>query len=190
MFMNDEYRVIDDLARNHFANVVWTHKIQEKQAEIYESKYNLLATINIISASLTSAGVISTFFVDPMWVKLISTITAFVTTAISAYLTSFDYKGMAMANKVVATKLVMQRDNLLILLAKIKFRQQSVQVLTTEFNMLQKRTHDIYIDAPNTTSKAVGMAEISLKYNKDGTYTDAEVDKLLPNSLRRENNNE
>ena len=188
--MDNEYRAIDDLVRNHFANVVWTHKIQEKQAEIYEARYKLLATTNIVTASLTSAGVFSTVFVDPTWVKIVSTIAAFVTTAISAYLTSFDYKSMARANKVAATKLVALRDELLILLEKIKFRQQPIQELTAEFDALQKRIHDVYTNAPNTTSKAVDMAEVSLKSNKDGTYTDAEIDSLLPNSLKRENNYE
>ena len=51
-FMDNEYRAIDDLVRNHFANVVWTHKIQEKQAEVYEARYKLLATTNIVTASL------------------------------------------------------------------------------------------------------------------------------------------
>lgn len=183
--MADEYRILDDLVRNHYANVVWTHKIQEKQAEIYEVYHKRLATTNIITASLTSAGVFSAIFINPTWLKIISAIASFITTAISAYLTAFDYKSMAIANKATATKLVGLRDELLVLLAKIKFRQQTVQQLTEEFDALQQRVHDVYTDAPNTTPKAVDKAEISLKVNKDGTYTDADIDLLLPNALRR-----
>ena len=65
--MDEKVRVLEDVARNLFANVVWTHKIQEKQAEIYEHRFKWLSVINIIFAALTSAGIVSTIFVDPTW---------------------------------------------------------------------------------------------------------------------------
>ena len=61
--MQDDYTTLEDLVRTQYANVFWTHKIQEKQAEIYESRHKLFSWINIISASLTSAGIISIVFV-------------------------------------------------------------------------------------------------------------------------------
>lgn len=56
--MKDDYTTLEDLVRTQYANVFWTHKIQEKQAEIYESRHKLFSWVNIISASLTSAGII------------------------------------------------------------------------------------------------------------------------------------
>ena len=41
--MDEKVRVLEDVARNLFANVVWTHKIQEKQAEIYEHRFKWLS---------------------------------------------------------------------------------------------------------------------------------------------------
>lgn len=57
--MQDDYTTLEDVVRAQYANVFWTHKIQEKQAEIYEFRHKLFSWINIISASLTSAGIIS-----------------------------------------------------------------------------------------------------------------------------------
>ena len=57
-----DYQVLLDLARQNFASVVWTHKVQEKQADIYAESYAKLQTINIIAASITSCGIASTIF--------------------------------------------------------------------------------------------------------------------------------
>lgn len=67
-----DYEKLEDSVRNSYGSVVWSHKIQEKQADIYSNKYKILETINIATASLTSAGIIAIIFVDPFWLKLIS----------------------------------------------------------------------------------------------------------------------
>ena len=188
--MDEKVRVLEDVARNLFANVVWTHKIQEKQAEIYEHRFKLLSVINIIFAALTSAGIVSTIFVDPTWLKVASAIVAFVTTALSAFMALYDYKSMAKANKSTATKLVCARDDLLTCLAKIKIGENPTQVMTEDFEKIQNRIHEIYSDAPNTSDKAVSKATTSIKKNKDGTYSDEEIDALLPDSLKRRQTDE
>ena len=42
--------------------------------------------------------------------------------------------------------------------------------------------------APNTTPKAVERAHQALKIQNDNTYTDDEIDSLLPAELREGNN--
>lgn len=184
-FMDDEYRALDDLARISFANIVWTHKIQEKQADTYEHQYKVLTTLNIIAASLTSAGILSITAFDHIWIKLLSTFISFIATAITAYLTSFDYKNMAQSTKTIAVKLVTLRDEMLVLLAKIKFKQLPTEELAKEFYAIQERVHMVYSEAPNTTNQAVRKADTAINERKDGIYTDEEIDRLLPQSLRR-----
>ena len=49
-------QVLLDEVRQNFASVVWTHKIQEKQADIYASRYKMFETCNNIFAGFTSCG--------------------------------------------------------------------------------------------------------------------------------------
>ena len=72
--MEAQYQQLEDLVRARYASVAWTHKIQEKQAEIYDSRYSIMATINIVAATITSVGIISLLFTDQSWVKFASTI--------------------------------------------------------------------------------------------------------------------
>ena len=108
--MEKEYKALEDQVRTRYASVAWTHKIQEKQAEIYDKRYAIIATINILAASITSAGIVSTFFTDGTVLKVISAIVSFITVFLTALLKSFDYQSMAKANKTAATKLVILRD--------------------------------------------------------------------------------
>ena len=135
--MQDDYTTLEDVVRAQYANVFWTHKIQEKQAEIYEFRHKLFSWINIISASLTSAGIISIVFVDQFWIKLVSAIVSFVTTTMSALLATFDYKNLAKSNKTAATKLVCYRNELLSLLGRIRIKEICKAVYTKHIRTLQ-----------------------------------------------------
>lgn len=183
--MENDYITLEDLVRTQYANVFWAHKIQEKQAEIYEFFHKLFSWTNIISASITSAGIIAVVFADKFWLKFASAIVSFITTAISGLLATFDYKSLAKANKATATKLVCYRNELLLLLGKIKTKEQPAQELFGEFEVLQRQIHIVYQDAPNTTDRAVKKAEKAINEDKDGTYSDEKIDRLLPDSLKR-----
>lgn len=61
--MQNNYQILLDEVRQNFASVVWTHKVQEKQADIYAKHYKRLETANIIAAALTSCGIVSVIFV-------------------------------------------------------------------------------------------------------------------------------
>lgn len=182
--MKNDYTILEDIVRTQYANVFWSHKIQEKQAEIYEFRHKLFSWINIIFASLASAGIISIVFVDQFWIKLASAIVSFIATTFSALLATFDYKSLAKVNKSAATNLVCCRNNLFSLLGKIKLQQQPIQELYEEFEFQQEQLHKVYQNAPNTTNHAVKKAGKAIKDNKDGTYTDEEIDNILPDSLK------
>ena len=55
--MDEEYIILEDSVRNTFGGVIWSHKIQEKQADIYSSQYKYMETAKIVAASLTSVGI-------------------------------------------------------------------------------------------------------------------------------------
>ena len=180
-----DYQVLLDLARQNFASVVWTHKIQEKQADIYETNYKKLETINIILASLTSAGLLSLLFTESSFCfKFITTIISFFTLAITGYLKCFDLRSLVLNHKSCATNLLIIRNDMLKLIADIHLHQKSIQNLSDEFDSIMERLNKIYLEAPITTDNAVNKASIALKLKKDYTYTDEEIDCFLPRELK------
>ena len=112
---------------------------------------------------------------------------SFVTATMSALLATFDYKNLAKSNKTAATKLVCYRNELLSLLGRIRIKEKSAKELFDEFEHLQSNIHEAYLDAPNTTNRAVAKAGKAINESKDGTYSDEEIDRLLPDTLKRRN---
>lgn len=88
--MIDDYSVLEDSVRNSYDSIVWSHKIQEKQSDIYAEKFKRMETVNIFAASLTSVGIIAMIFTDPLWLKLISALISFATVFITAYYKTLD----------------------------------------------------------------------------------------------------
>lgn len=96
-----EYKILLDVVRQSYASVVWTHKIQEKQADIYSERKNFLETVNIIVATLTSCGVTSIVVnKDSFVLKLITFVLSFITVAITAYFKNVDLKSLQKQHKM------------------------------------------------------------------------------------------
>lgn len=185
--MIENYKMLEDVVRDSYASVVWSHKIQEKQADIYAEKYKKMETVNIGAASLTSVGIVALIFTDPLWLKLVSALISFATVYITAYFKSFDLQKFITSHKAAANKLIAVRDQYKVLLTEIKLKVDSVENLLARYKELVEKTDAIYLEAPTTTDEAVGKASKALKIKKDNTFTDAEIDSFLPLSLRREN---
>ncbi len=185
--MIENYKMLEDVVRDSYASVVWSHKIQEKQADIYAEKFKKMETVNIGAASLTSVGIVALIFTDPLWLKLVSALISFATVYITAYFKSFDLQKFITSHKAAANKLIAVRDQYKVLLTEIKLKVDSVENLLARYKELVEKTDAIYLEAPTTTDEAVGKASKALKIKKDNTFTDAEIDSFLPLSLRREN---
>lgn len=185
--MIENYKMLEDVVRDSYASVVWSHKIQEKQADIYAEKFKKMETVNIGAASLTSVGIVALIFTDPLWLKLVSALISFATVYITAYFKSFDLQKFITSHKAAANKLIAVRDQYKVLLTEIKLKEDSVENLLARYKELVEKTDAIYLEAPTTTDEAVDKASKALKIKKDNTFTDAEIDSFLPLSLRREN---
>lgn len=181
--MEDEYQILLDEVRQTFASVVWTHKIQEKQADIYAIQYKWLETINVIAAAATSCGIITTIFIDKMVAKIITACLSFCALAITAYFKSFDLKNMENRHRIAANEFVVIRDHLLHIITELHMHKD-IDEITEKYEEVIKDLDDAFLNAPSTTTKAAHIAAKALNENNEYTYTDEEIDHFLPSHLR------
>ncbi len=181
--MSDKLNILENTVRVSFAGVVWSHKIQEKQADICGQKYKKLETVRIIASSLTAVGIIGIVFVDGLWLKLASSLVSFVAVVISALFKSFSTQELSSAHKKAAYTLLIVRDKYQHLLMEIRVGIKSFDELDNEYSKLESEKHQAYSDSPNTSDKAVKLASQALKIIGDNTYTDDEINNFLPKSL-------
>ncbi len=186
MFVADQNNILEDAVRDMFARAVWSHKIQEKQADIYQKQYKWMETVSVICSSLTSFGILSTIFNDRLWIKIVSTILSFATVFVAAYFKSFDLNKLQKAHKEVANKLLIVRNEITVLLTSIKLKEKSVAELEDMYRSLMDKSNEVYRDAPTTTEKAVKLARKSLQVKGDNTFSKEEIDLFLPVALQKE----
>ena len=161
----NEYQVLLDIVRQNYASVVWTHKIQIKQADIYATRYRRLENFNVILAAATSCGAVSIFAdQDSFVLKIATVILSFITTAVTTYLKCFDLKAMEKQHKDAAEHFLVVRNELLHLIGEIHMQEKSVNELDEKFHGIEETLNALYLSAPSTTDDAVVAASIAVSY--------------------------
>ncbi len=183
---NLSYATLEDVVRQNYATVVWTHKIQEKQGDLDQKKYHAMEVINIICALLTTAGVVGMFFESCIWVKLATALCSFATIFCGAYFKSFNVQETIEKHRIAAQKLLEIRNKMILLIAKIQLKNGRADELMKEYEILLNELHRIYETAPSTSNKAVDEATTALFDKQDYTFSDNEIDRFLPNDLRKD----
>ena len=182
---NNKLNILESEIRKTFASVVWSHKIQEKQSDLHYGKYKFFETLNIIITTLTSVGVFSSLINNSYILKLISTILAFSSLFITLYFYSFDLNNRWKYNKDTANKLLKIRNKLELLLVYLKIEIISLEDIKNEYESISDTLYEIYDSAPQTTNKAVKLAEIALINSRDNTFSEEQIDSFLPKYLRK-----
>lgn len=180
----ETYQTLLDVVRQNFASVVWTHKIQEKQADIFAEQYGLLETINIIAAAVTSCGIIGSVFSDCLLIKIIAAILSFITLSITAYFKSFDLVSRQKQNKDAANQFLVIRNELLQVIADIHMKQKDAEEINENYQKIMGKLNELYVSAPSTSDKAVNRASEALNVNREYTYSEEDIDKFLPPALK------
>lgn len=180
----NHYQIILDEVRQNYASVVWAHKVQEKQSDIYLVRYKWIEIINILAGSLTSCGIITTIFIDTLLMKIITAVLSFVTIFIAAYYKSFDLKALQKHHKEAANHFIVERNNLLNIITDLHLMKKSPEEIQQDYDKVMSRINELYINAPTTSDKALKLAKKALSINKEYTYSDDEIDNFLPNSLK------
>lgn len=178
--MADKYNILEDAVRDMYARAVWSHKIQEKQADIYQKQHKRMVIANIFITALTSAGIISTIFCDQFWIKLLSTFLSFASIFFTLYLKLFDLNNQMKAHKDAANNILIVRNEIFCLITSIKLREKSISDLEDRYHELMDKANMTYKEAPSTTDKAVKLAKKALQVKGDNTFSAEEIDLYLP----------
>ncbi|HCL4436927.1 TPA: SLATT domain-containing protein [Clostridium botulinum] len=177
--------ILESQLRQIFASVVWTHKIQEKQADIYLKRYNRLERSRILLSALTSSGIFAVVFVDNFRLKIITAGVSAVSLYINTYFKSYDLKSLQKKHKGSAIELLEIREDLMSVLCDVAIGKYSEEELFKKRDEFLERKIEIAKNALDAGDKAVKEASNSLKIREDNTYSDNEIDSYLPILARK-----
>lgn len=172
------------VAREMYGRVAYTHKTHEKDREICSRKARREKWTNVVIVGLTTiAAVAGAVFNDRCMFVVTSVLGAF-GTAFVVYQLSFNACKMESDHRNAAKKLLSLRERYLMLIMKMMIDKSSLAELYSDLHALQVETSIVYENAPDTSAEAYAMAGSGLSECEELTFSEEEIDRLLPNSLR------
>jgi hypothetical protein len=178
--------ILEAQLRELYGRTVWTHKTQEKCADILRAKNHNMKILQIILSALTTTGILITVFGENEIVGIISAILSAILFTLNAYFQKYDLGEIAQKHSESASDIWDIREQYLSLLTDLNSGILNLEQASGKRDKLQNDLFNVYKGAPRTLSKAYKKATEALKMNEELTFSKEEINNLLPKELRRE----
>ena len=189
--------MIESQVRQCYGRVVYSHKAQEKCADILLRRLSQIKVWQILLSAITTAGFIAVIFGEDVLgavlstehVTLIGTVIGAVCSTsllvLNAYTKDYDLGEMAQKHRRAAVDIWLIREKYLSLITDLRVGLEPIEQIITCRDTLLVELHRIYTGAPGTTYKAYKKAQKALQQCEEMTFSDNEIDGMLPSDFAR-----
>lgn len=137
----------------------------------------------IVLSAITTSGFVVAIFSDDNNASILGAIVSLALLILNTYIKNFDLSGIAQEHKKASDLLWKIREEYVSLLTD--FEMLDSNDIRNKRNELQERTSEVYSNSPRTDAKSYTAAQKALKTEEEQTFSEAEIDIMLPNSIRR-----
>lgn len=177
---------LESQIRELYGRTVWTHKTQEKCADILKGRNHWLKITQIFLSALTTTGILITLFGDNRNVAIASAVVSAILLFVNTYFQKYDLGEISEKHSKAASDIWKVREDYLSILTDLVSGDVPVNQIRDRRDKLSDELVNIYKGAPRTISKAYKEATKALKENEELTFSDSEIDKILPTELKKE----
>lgn len=178
--------ILEAQLRELYGRIVWTHKTQEKCADILRARNHNMKIIQIILSALTTTGILITVFGENQIVGIVSAVLSAILFTLNTYFQKYDLGEIAQKHSESASDIWNIREQYLSLLTDLNSDILNLEQVSEKRDELQNDLFNVYKGTPRTLSKAYKKATDALKINEELTFSKEEINNLLPMELRRE----
>jgi hypothetical protein len=177
--------ILESQIRECLGRVVYSHKTQEKCADIVLTLHKRLKLFLILISAVVTTTLLIKLFGDQEWALMLGVVLSTILFGLNTYMKDYDLGEISQKHTNAANELWDIRETYLSLLTDIKANQLSINQIINQRDDLQKRLYNIYCGSPRTNFKAYKEASKALNINEELTFSDKEIDAFLPKELRR-----
>lgn len=181
--MTDDLIPLLATARELYARAVWSHKVHEKEREIWSDKVCTMNRVNIVLTGTTTISAVISASLKPIWALIATAVFAAASVSFAVWQTSFDPAAKEAKHRVTAKELLWVREQFLLFIASCQSATPPEQP-GRHLDMLTRELTAVYKFAPDTSPAAYAAAEKMLK-SGHFTFSDDEIDGFLPTDLRK-----
>ena len=181
----DPRDVIEGQLRECYGRVVYSHKTHEKCADILLDRLGNIKLGQIVLSSATTAGFIAAIFGAGTVGAVTGVGISTTLLVLNAYTKNYDLGALAQKHRRAAADLWLIREKYLALITDLRVGEEGLVNITNRRDALLVDLHGVYSGAPSTTYQAYKKAQEALQQYEEMTFSDAEIDALLPRELRK-----
>ena len=177
-------KYLEDQLRVSFGRVTYSHKTQEKCADILLFWSFIIKVTQIVLSAVSSVSIFSTFFGVGVYGSIVGGLLAAILCALNLLTKESNLGEFAQKHRTTASDLWLIRERFLSLLTDLRTGNIALEEIQKERDILLTNLGAIYSVAPSTNSRAYQQARKALKYDEEMTFSEQEIDAFLPNSLK------
>ena len=183
--MTESEILLESQIREIYGRVVYTHKTHEKCADLLKRRSDRIKLSEIILSALTTTTLLVVLLGEGKLVQFIAAFFSTILLALTLYTKDINLLEIVQKHKKAAQDILEIRESLLSLLVDIRIGNKEIEQLQQIRDGLNEKLMNTYRGAPKTINKAYQSASKALKKNEEFTFSVSEIDKFLPESLRR-----
>ena len=184
----DPRNLIEGQVRECYGRVVYSHKTHEKCADILLERLGKIKLWQIVLSSITTAGFILAIFGGGPVGAVIGVLVSTALLVLNAYTKNYDLGELAQKHRQAAADLWLIREKYLALVTDLRVGKEPLEKIMNRRDTLLEDLHGVYSEAPSMTCQAYKKAQEALQQYEEMTFSDTEIDALLPRELRKSTN--
>lgn len=181
----EQSRILEAQLRQLFGSATYSHKTQEKCADIFLRNLSIVKWGQIILSAASTAGFVSALLETGVIGSIVASAFAAILLALNLYTKDRDLAELAVKHRKAASDIWLVREKFLSLITDLKIGGKPLATIQRERDILTEQLHSTYSTAPSATSRAYQKAQKALKWGEEMTFSDDEIDAFLPEELRR-----
>ena len=139
----------------------------------------------IVLSSLTTAGFVGAIFGAGQIGAAVGVVVSTTLLVLNAYTKNYDLGEVAQKHRQAAADLWFIREQYLSLITDLRVGEVSHERIVQRRDTLLEDLHGVYGGAPSTTYRAYRKAQEALQQHEEMTFSDVEIDAMLPTALRK-----
>lgn len=166
-----------------FGRIAYTHKTHQKMADGYVRMYRRLKALEIFLSALASGSLLLAIWGDSRPATIIGAAVSTLLLCVTLFFKEAGLGEQAQKHTETGAKLWLVRESMLSLLVDFRGGLPLAEVQARR-DTINETLADIYQHAPRTTSRAYKEAQKALKNSEELFFSNDELDRMLPATLR------
>lgn len=180
---NNQGYKLESQIREAYGRVIYSQTCHDKFINRIVKLDDRIKVAQIVLSAVTTSGFVVAIFTDDNIASILGTIVSLALLILNTYIKNFDLSRIAQEHKKASDLLWKVREEYVSLLTD--FEILNVNEIRNKRDELQERTSEIYGNSPRTDAKSYIAAQKALKTEEEQTFSEDEIDIMLPNSIRR-----